>query len=430
MKCEYCGSEIPEGSLYCAKCGKDVHIVPDFKEFAERKAENTVKNLLNDFDDEEADFGRSPEGANDDTPLRSTEVMQKKRPGTWWIRFSLLAAAVVLLASVSLGFINRSSRTDFLLETAQEAARVGNISKAEAILESIRPGNSEDINALIFLARLYKDEGNMVKYENLLLSMINLSFATSEQNATAYEMLLAIYLEAEDYVSMADILLTCNNVEIRDKYVEYCIMNPEFSLEPGYYGTDQILKITVPGTAGIFYTVDGSEPDEGSFEYQLPLLLTKGEYHIKVRTVNSYGIWSPVAEANYVIESEELYETIEPSEETEPEILPDDHSIFDMGNNLYLVDGVPCVVDANGLFVQLGADIDGVPYIYNVYGELVPLDLDGIPGLREFYEEHLSPGVTEGIQEDAGSGEQGDAPATEKTEDTAEISDTEEGIDE
>ena len=98
--------------------------------------------------------------------------------------------------------------------------------------------------------------------------------------------------------------------------------------------------------------------------------------------------------------------------------------------NLYLVDGVPCVVDANGLFVQLGADIDGVPYIYNVYGELVPLDLDGIPGLREFYEEHLSPGVTEDIQEDAGSGEQGDAPATERAEDTAEISDTEEGIDE
>ena len=80
MKCQKCGAEIPEGSLYCEKCGQDIHIVPDFKEFAEKKAEDTVKSMLSDLDDDEADFGRSPEGANDDIPYREEDapVPEKK----------------------------------------------------------------------------------------------------------------------------------------------------------------------------------------------------------------------------------------------------------------------------------------------------------------------------------------------------------------
>lgn len=30
MKCSYCGHEIPEGMVYCGKCGKEVCIVPDY----------------------------------------------------------------------------------------------------------------------------------------------------------------------------------------------------------------------------------------------------------------------------------------------------------------------------------------------------------------------------------------------------------------
>ena len=106
MKCEICGAEIPEGSLYCEKCGKDVHLVPDFTEFAVNKAEETVKNLISEFDDDETDFGRSPEGANDERPVRKKENSDEPKNKYGWIRFALLAASVVALAMVSLGFIN------------------------------------------------------------------------------------------------------------------------------------------------------------------------------------------------------------------------------------------------------------------------------------------------------------------------------------
>ena len=312
MKCEICGAEIPEGSLYCEKCGKDVHLVPDFTEFAVNKAEETVKSMVSEFDDDETDFGRSPEGANDERPVRIIDSSNDDKPKYGWIRFALLAASVVILAMISLGFINRYSDTEYLLESARNHAESGDRAKAKAILEALEVRTSEDVDSLLYLADLYKEDEEYIKYENLLLQIIGLGFATSEQNAAAYEKLLAIYYQNEDYVSMADILYTCNNVEIKDQFVEFCMMVPEMSLESGYYGTDQILKITVPGNGRIYYTLDGSDPDENSDEYRVPLLLTKGEYDFKICVVNSYGVVGPVTEGKFVIETEEEYETIRP----------------------------------------------------------------------------------------------------------------------
>ncbi|MBO4609819.1 MAG: chitobiase/beta-hexosaminidase C-terminal domain-containing protein [Lachnospiraceae bacterium] len=362
MKCEKCGAEIPEGSLYCEKCGQDIHIVPDFKEFAEKKAEDTVKSMLSELDDDEADFGRSPEGANDERPDRETRSsVPEKKHKTGWIRFALIAVLTLILVTAGLAFFNRSSGTDYLFEQAREAAEHGDIARAVALLEDVTAEDSSDVDVLLYLALLYKDQGDTVKYENLLIEIAGLPYATSEQNATAYEALLAIYFESEDYVSMADLLQTCNNLEIKEKYIDYCLMIPEFNLDSGYYGTDQLLKITVPGNARIFYTLDGTDPDEESFEYIVPLLLTKGEYNIRVCTVNDHGVWSPVSEANYVIESEELYEVIEASQDNKPV----EHEIIDLLNGIYLVDGTPCILSVDGLFTVCGVNVDGIPYIFD-----------------------------------------------------------------
>ncbi len=402
MKCKVCGAEIPEGSLYCEKCGQDIHIVPDFTEFAEKKAEETVRSMMNDFDDDEADFGRSPEGANDERPVKKPEPHEEIKPKRGWIRFTVLAVSVMLLVFVSLGFINRSTKTEYILESAKSAAAEGDITKAVALLEGIECSDSSDVDALLYLAQLYIDTGDTIKYENLLLSLINTPYATSEQNAVCYEMLLAIYSNSEDYVSMADILLNCNNVEIRDKYIDYCIQTPEINLDSGYYGTDQLLKFSVPGSAEIYYTTDGTDPDEESYLYTVPLLLTKGEYNIRVRTRNLYGIWSPVTEVTYVIESEEVFETIEPVTPEEPE----GPLIIEVGGGVFLVDGVPSIFDAQtGSFITFGANIDGQPFIYNENGELVPLDLETILG------NNSGDGTEAGAEETTGT-------ETEKSDDT------------
>ncbi|MBO7355049.1 MAG: chitobiase/beta-hexosaminidase C-terminal domain-containing protein [Lachnospiraceae bacterium] len=411
MKCEICGTEIPEGTLYCPKCGKDVHIVPDFKEFAERKAEDTVRNLLNDLDGEEADFGRSPEGANDERPVRKKEGFTEEKQSKYgWTRFALLAASIMILASVSLGFINMSGRTDFLLESAREAAISGDSAQAKAILEGIEAKDAADVDALLYLAKLYKEDGEMIKYENLLLSVIGMSFATSEQNAESYEKLLTIYENAGDYVSMADILLGCNNVEVKEKYIDYCIMTPEFNLDSGYYGTDQLFKITIPGRGRIFYTLDGTDPDLYSSEYSVPLLLTKGEYDFRVCVLNPYGIWSAVTECSIVIESEELYEAIEPYGDRKEE----EHEIIDYGFGVYTVDGIPCVVGETGEFVTVGKNIDGIPYVETPEGELIPLIMPDTTLQAEG--EAVTPEEGEVMLEESGISEEAESTLTENTD--------------
>ena len=411
MKCEICGTEIPEGTLYCPKCGKDIHIVPDFKEFAERKAEDTVRNLLNDLDGEEADFGRSPEGANDERPVRKKEGFTEEKQSKYgWTRFALLAASIMILASVSLGFINMSGRTDFLLESAREAAISGDSAQAKAILEGIEAKDAADVDALLYLAKLYKEDGEMIKYENLLLSVIGMSFATSEQNAESYEKLLTIYENAGDYVSMADILLGCNNVEVKEKYIDYCIMTPEFNLDSGYYGTDQLFKITIPGRGRIFYTLDGTDPDLYSSEYSVPLLLTKGEYDFRVCVLNPYGIWSAVTECSIVIESEELYEAIEPYGDRKEE----EHEIIDYGFGVYTVDGIPCVVGETGEFVTVGKNIDGIPYVETPKGELIPLIMPDTTLQAEG--EAVTPEEGEVMLEESGISEEAESTLTQNTD--------------
>ena len=46
MRCRYCGYEIPDGILYCEKCGGEVRIVPDYNPLDDMLAAH-VKEALN-----------------------------------------------------------------------------------------------------------------------------------------------------------------------------------------------------------------------------------------------------------------------------------------------------------------------------------------------------------------------------------------------
>ncbi len=72
MKCRYCGNEIPEGKLYCGKCGKEVRIVPDYNPLEDMLTAQ-IKGAISgeegyddylDYDPEDTDPGRSVAGRN------------------------------------------------------------------------------------------------------------------------------------------------------------------------------------------------------------------------------------------------------------------------------------------------------------------------------------------------------------------------------
>ena len=59
MKCENCGAELREGSVYCMVCGKPVQIVPDYNAFDDEYADYDFDD---DYDDEYDDDYDAPTG--------------------------------------------------------------------------------------------------------------------------------------------------------------------------------------------------------------------------------------------------------------------------------------------------------------------------------------------------------------------------------
>ena len=145
-----------------------------------------------------------------------------------------------------------------------------------------------------------------MEYEYLLREIVADAAATSEQLESAYGKLIAIYAAREDYKTINDLLLNCGNVNIMSKYQSYMAMEPEFSLQEGYYTSIQPLKLTTFGSGKIYYTTDETEPGEHSLLYTAPILLESGDYCIKAVYINENGISSPVVTKNYHIEIEEL----------------------------------------------------------------------------------------------------------------------------
>ena len=167
----------------------------------------------------------------------------------------------------------------------------------------IDPGN---ITLKFELADIYFQKNNKMEYEYLLREIVADAAATSEQLESAYGKLIAIYAAREDYKTINDLLLNCGNVNIMSKYQSYMAMEPEFSLQEGYYTSIQPLKLTTFGSGKIYYTTDETEPGEHSLLYTAPILLESGDYCIKAVYINENGISSPVVTKNYHIEIEEL----------------------------------------------------------------------------------------------------------------------------
>ena len=105
----------------------------------------------------------------------------------------------------------------------------------------------------------------------------------------------------ERYEEIKSLILKCENVEVQTRFQQYMAMTPEFNYIAGSYDKIIPLKISVNTTGTIYYTLDGSDPDENSMIYTSPIFLESGEYQVEAVFVNDYGIKSNVARNWYMI---------------------------------------------------------------------------------------------------------------------------------
>ena len=318
-----------EGKLYCEHCGEDIHIVPDFEPELERNMELTMDGVLEDLEqeasrgqheDEEKDFFNGQhKGAVKNEPTDEPEEHHSgqepadvpQKPGKrgrrrLFLILGVLALFFFLAAGMAVWTAYNYNSEQYLVKKAAQYVSAGKYDKAVSCYSRALELDSSNIQLMFELADVYLMKNNKVEYEYLLREIVKNKKATIEQLDSAYGKLIAIYRARGDYQTINDLLLASGNETLLSTYQSYIAREPEFSLLEGYYTSIQPLRLTVIGNGKIYYTMDGSQPTEGSSLYTAPIILESGDYIIKAFFVNENGVSSGVVSGEYHIDNDEI----------------------------------------------------------------------------------------------------------------------------
>ena len=218
-------------------------------------------------------------------------------------RIVAILIGVVLIGVIVSGvlFVTKKIKQnsfEYKYEMAQEAYKSGDYAHAVAYMESAAVMHSDDLTVQYELAEYYTKNNQQ---QNAILQYRNIIRDFDSDVLVAYSKLFEIYEQQGDFESINDILADCTDPNIINQFQQYLANQPEFSAASGTYDDPVYLIISGNPTGKIYYTTDGSTPDNESLEYTSPLYLEKGAFHINAIYINSFGLMSPVTEGDFSI---------------------------------------------------------------------------------------------------------------------------------
>lgn len=293
MKCPNCGEEIKDGYLYCEHCGKDIHIVPDYEPELELSLMQSVGEILNEEIKERE--------------LKQERILAHKRNMQKVIKCLALAGGVCLAVVLCIFIINLIKDANFnsyeyQLNKAYACRSEGKYDSAVSFYERALELNPKDAGARLDLAELYCQLGYDKLYMEQLETVAFASYASSVEVEKAYNKMIDVYVAKEEYATIYELLQNCSKKAVINENRKYLSNPPEFSYAEGTYAEIIPLKISSENTGTIYYTTDGSKPDENSEKYVAPIFLETGAHVISALFVNEYGISSDIVTKEYVIE--------------------------------------------------------------------------------------------------------------------------------
>lgn len=295
MKCPNCGTDMKDGDLYCEVCGEEIHIVPDFEPEIEYSITETLSSIseevLEEVPDERADSETEEKTSNKKNIVRRTIM--------------IVCVAVLLIGSafaVAAGIQNsRNNSVQYQISQAQACVASGD---AQGAIDYYNRAVEleENIYLRFQLAALYEQNGQNQAYLDSLSFIIAYPYTTEDELEVAYKNMIAHFRDKEDYASINTLLINTENETIRNMYGQYMADPPEFSYAAGTYAEVIPLKLSANGRGKIYYTLDGTLPDENSEVYMTPIFLETGTCTISAMFVNEYGIVSEVVAKTYIID--------------------------------------------------------------------------------------------------------------------------------
>ncbi|MCR4597264.1 MAG: chitobiase/beta-hexosaminidase C-terminal domain-containing protein [Lachnospiraceae bacterium] len=297
MKCPECGNEIGDGHLICEVCGYEVQIVPDFEPDIEPQIDNNiVGDVLGDSILAEDDITTTQDLLDTTEQVAVPELIRRRL-----VMFLCIALATLVIIFIAVWGIRRTSDPDHQLNRARNLAAQGKYEDAISSLENLYVSQPDNSEILYLESDYYMELGKTDLAVDTLKRMISSDRYSADEIYSAYDRLINIYAEAGNYDAIAVLLDECKYSEITLAYQNYVAFPPVFSYEEGTYDNAIRLKISANTSGTVYYTLDGSVPNESSPRYDSPIVLDHGEYVVSAVFINQYGIVSDMVTGTYNI---------------------------------------------------------------------------------------------------------------------------------
>jgi len=286
MICPNCNLELPEGHLYCEKCGTEIQMVPVF----EPEVEESISKTLSDIAEIIEPVQQKEE--------RTKDKIVKRRPRLRMYYFIPIGFFVVIAMIFITVYVSRQYSYSFQYHEALD--HYNNKEYETAISYAKRAikldGSAKD--AAVLLADLYVQAE---KYDEAIAVMLPL-LDVEQADKDIYEEIVMIYEKQGNYEAINQLISACKDVQIVAMFEEYTAVPPEFSLEEGIYYKSEKLKLLVSSKGTIYYTMDGQEPTLSSTLYNEEIVLEEGTNIITAIFVNEWGVMSTSAKRTYTVE--------------------------------------------------------------------------------------------------------------------------------
>jgi uncharacterized Zn finger protein (UPF0148 family) len=277
-----------EGTLYCPVCGQEVQWVPDYSTLETLMHQQQMKKSIPDPNE----MKRKQE---QEAAQQRAEAKKKKVHKTvLGFVFCVLFLAVVAF------IINRKNYNSFDYQLAQAESELSNknFDKALTYADRALSLDSDSVEANLLLAEIFTAQGDT----GTALPILESSVKNHPSSINAYGQLLRLYESLDMTDEMKELMDSCKEDKVLEKYADYICEIPKFSEEPGTYKKKLKLYLYPSKDSDtIYYTTDGSIPDNTSKEYTDYIQLSEGSTVLNVIAYNEKGIPSEIVTQNYTI---------------------------------------------------------------------------------------------------------------------------------
>lgn len=283
MVCPNCGTELEDGKVYCAVCGTEVFVVPDFEPEIEHEVNHVLDKISKEIHfDTLADL------------IPEVEIGKKRIPK----RVIAAIAVIFIILLVLLGILIYCDKSpDFLARKGDKELANGSLKTAIEYYVKALDREPTSLDNRIKLADCYLQmedvEAAVDVYKN------HIAFVPEDK--FAYSQIIAIYEERGSYDRIAEFLQYYSNDDIREDFKNYCASDVEFSVEEGAYDESIYLQLLAFGDGTIYYTQDGTLPGEDSNVYNAPIILKKGDFTVSAIYENEFGVFSSIVVKKYQV---------------------------------------------------------------------------------------------------------------------------------